>query len=139
VVQMSVWRRFATILAVAVLLAPLCGCDGDPSSPGRVYSVNYSLTMSGNQSTVTTLTYRDTSGVVTVNNPTNGWSVQVSVPGGTTIGMTAQGTVNNGTIQIDMRATSTSSSDQVTGQDSCSAQGIAVACSLAIPTSTVPS
>ena len=136
---MSVWRAIVAIATVAVLLAPVAGCNSDTSSPSRIYSVTYSLSITGNQSTVTVLTYRDSSGIVTVNNPTNGWSVQVTVSGGTTIGMTSQGTVNNGTIQINLQGNETTGNDQVTGQDSCTAQGVAVACSLAIPDSTLPS
>jgi hypothetical protein len=101
--------------------------------------VTYSLTIQGNQSTVTVLTYRTQSGTTTVNNPTNGWSVQVAVSGGTTIGMTSQGTVNNGTIQINMEGREAAGGNQVTGQDSCSAQGLAVPCNLEIPDTTVPS
>jgi hypothetical protein len=136
---MFVKRNLVVIASIVVLLAPLPACNNDDTTASRLYTVTYSLTIQGNQSTVTVLTYRTQSGTTTVNNPTNGWSIQVAVSGGTTIGMTAQGTVNNGMIQINMEGREAGGGNQVTGQDSCSAQGLAVPCNLDIPETTVPS
>jgi hypothetical protein len=113
----------------------------DPFTPNNLrYSVTYSLSITGNQSAVTQLTYRDTTRTITVDNPTNGWSVQVSMFGGTTVGMSAQGTVDDGTIEIRMHAVETSDSGggMTIAQDSCAAQGLAQPCSLIVADYTLP-
>ncbi len=139
VVRMSVWRTVVALAAVVVLLVPLTSCDDDPASPNQLYSVTYSLTIHRSRSTVTVLTYKDQSGTVTVNNPASGWSIQVAVSGGTTVGMTAQGTVDRGSIEIHLNATDSGGAPVYTGQDSCASEGGAVPCNLAIPDSTFPS
>ncbi len=138
---MSFWRTVVAFATIVVLLAPLASCDGDDplTSPNQMYSVTYSLIIHRSKSTVTVLTYRDQSEIVTVNNPDRRWSIQVAVPGGTTVGMTAQGTVHNGSIEIDLLATDAGGASVYTGQDSCAMEGGAVPCSLGIPDSTLPS
>ena len=137
---MSVPRTTVALAAVVLLLVPLAGCDGDaPSTPNQLYSVTYSLIIHRSKSTVTTLTYRDSTGIVTVNNPDRRWTITVSVSGGTTIGMTAQGTVDSGSIEIHLSATDAGGAPVYTGQDSCAFQGGAAPCPLGIPDSTLPS
>jgi len=138
---MSFWRTVVAFAAIVVLLAPLASCDDTPSvsGPNQLYSVTYSLTIHRSRSTVTVLTYRDQSGIVTVNNPDRRWSIQVTVPGGTTIGLTAQGTVDHGSIEIDLSATDSGGAPVYTGVDSCANEGAGLSCNLAIPDSTLPS
>jgi len=122
---MSVLRFVVALAAVVVLLVPLNSCGNDaPSSPtllnSATYSLTYSLTIRRSKSTVSVLTYRDQSGIITVRNPDRRWSIQLSVPSGTTIGMTAQGICDHGSIEIDMSATSTSSTVHDSYSDSAS-------------------
>jgi hypothetical protein len=138
---MSVLRTVVALATIVVLLAPLTSCDGDDvtTAPNQMYSVTYSLIIHRSKSTVTSLTYRDSTGVVTVNNPDRRWTIQVSVSGGTTVGMTAQGTVNNGSVEIYLTATDASGTPVYTGEDSRTSGGGAFPFTLEIPETTLGS
>ena len=86
------------------------------------------------------LTYRDATRTVTVDDPTDGWSVQLSLLGDTTVGMTAQGTVDDGSIEIRMQAIETSNGGGGTtiAQDSCTATGLPQPCNLTVVDYTLP-
>ena len=136
---MSIWRSIVVLATVVVLLFPLAGCDSNPFTPNDLrYSVTYSLTVTGSQSAVTVLTYRDATRTVVINNPTDGWSVQFSLLGDATIGMNAQGTVENGSIEIKMEAVESSGGSVTIAQDSCTSQGSAQPCSLTVADYKLP-
>lgn len=136
---MFCFRTAVALATVVVLLIPLTGCDSNPFTPNDLtYAVTYTLTITGTESTVAVLTYRDATRIVTVENPTNGWAVQLSLYGGTTVGATAQGTVENGSIEIMMEAVQTSGDGRTISQDSCTAEGLAQSCNLTVPDYTLP-
>ena len=139
---MSVSRTLLALATVVVLLVPLtsCGDDDGPllTAPNQIYTVTYSLVIHRSKSTITQLTYRDQSGNVTVNNPDRRWTITVTVSGGTTIGMTARGTVNNGSVEINLSALDSGGRSVYHGQDSRTSQGGAFPCNLEIPETTLP-
>jgi len=129
---MCLLRAGVVVTVAAILLTPMTGCDSNPVSPDRSqYYVTYSLTITGNQSSITALTYKRDSRTVTVNNPTDGWSAEFWTYAGTTVGLTAQGTVRNGTIEIMWRGVHSQGRKEVFGVDSCTAQDSAQPCTLA--------
>ena len=132
---MRVGRTVAALAVASLLVIPITACDSNPVAPDRSqWLVTYSLTISGGQSAVSTLTYRAPNGPVSVNNPADGWSTEFWTYAGMTVGMTARGTVRDGTIEISWRGVkgSGTNSREVFGTDSCSAQGTAQSCSLQI-------
>ena len=132
---MSVRQTAAVLTVVLTLLVPIIGCDSSPVAPDRSqWFVTYSVSITGNQSVVRTLSYRQDARTITVENPSDGWSTQFWTYAGTTVGMTAQGTVQNGTIEIRWRGIKHGGSErrEVFGVDSCSAEETAQSCSLRI-------
>jgi hypothetical protein len=143
---MGVKKRFVILSGVRsviliiifslVVLASGCGGD-DPADPRREYTLTYSLNITG-ESSVDQVTYTVGGRDVTLNDPTDGWALQIAAGDGQSVGASAEGTVKNGEIILYLSAV-TSGRSPITGQDECSeSAGISTVCSLDIPKVTLP-
>jgi len=122
--------RLAVPASLAVLAA-LAGCGGNDDSvrPRRIYTVTYSLNISG-ESSVSEVTYYGGGQYITWDNPPNGWSLQFPVGDGNTVSATAFGSAKSGSIVLYMRV-EREGTDPVVMQDECSeSQGTATICNL---------
>ena len=92
------------IYALAIVLVWLSfSCDVDEGvDPGYVYTVTYSLYISG-ESSVDQVTYYFNGSNTTAHNPSSGWSAKFTVGGGHTVSASATGTAKNGVIWLYMR------------------------------------
>jgi hypothetical protein len=120
-----------------MVVVPLgCG-DDDPAEPRRTYSLTYSLIITG-ESSVDQVTYTFGGRDVTLNDPVDGWSTQITAGEGQSVGASADGTVKNGEIILFMKATSSGVSP-IEGEDQCEeSAGTATVCTLEIPKVTLP-
>lgn len=125
-----------SVLTMLVVFPAGCGED-DPVEPRREYKLTYSLNITG-ESSVDQVTYTFGGKDVTLNDPVDGWSTQITAGEGQSVGASADGTVKNGTIILFMRATSSGVSP-IEGQDQCEeSAGTATNCPLEIPKVTLP-
>jgi hypothetical protein len=120
-----------SLLVILVLCLGAMACEDDPAvEERRLYGVSYSLNISG-ESTVSQVTFYGSGQDNTINNPPDGWSVQITVGDGNVVSASASGTAKNGAIILTMRVIPVSG-DQIVKQDECSeSEGTPTACALA--------
>ena len=130
-------RALVLLVMLSVVILPACGEDEVAAPQRRVYTLTYSLNITG-ESAVEQVTYSVGGQDVTVDNPGNGWSVQFPGGDGQRVGTSAQGFAKNGEIKLYFNA-------QMTGQPAINrveecrdTTGNARTCMLVIPKITLP-
>ena len=101
-----------------------CALSVGPSSPPVAATVTLSATRQG-EGTITSIEYNTDDGEQSVSNPTLPWSRTFDVPSKTAISMSAEGSVEEGELRIDlhMEASEGGSSFTADESDSCSQDG----------------
>jgi len=130
---------FLTFTIVLMLVILICGCGGDDDGvqPRRIYTLTYSLNITG-ESSVDWVEYTLGGQDVRLDSPADGWSLEFPGGDGQSVGASAVGTVKNGSIVLFMTAT-TSGRDSISGQDEChESAGTPTICQLVIPKVTLP-
>jgi hypothetical protein len=121
-------KKFLTpILLLSLLLGFGAGCKKDKETtcslatavnrPPVAMNVTYVATATGD-GVISTLSYIDGSGLVTVSNPTLPWTTTVSVPADADVRITASGTVKNGSLKVEYAGMS--GGVTISGSDMCS-------------------
>ncbi len=103
-------KPFSILLGFSLLILVLFSCKKDKEStcslatavnrPAVGMNVTYVATATGD-GVISTLSYVDGSGVVTVDNPALPWTATVSVPANADVRITATGTVTNGSLKVE--------------------------------------
>ena len=128
---------FVLIVLTLVVFVFGCGDDDNGVEPRRIYTLTYSLNVTG-ESSVDWVEYTLGGQDFRLDNPADGWSAQFPGGDGQSVGATAVGTVKNGAIVLFMTATTTGR-DSITGQDECNeSAGTPTICQLVIPKTTLP-
>ena len=98
-------RRYAVFAVSALLLFVGIGCSEDSTATApSFYKVTYSVSVLGNLSEVLQVTYADTTGPKTVDNPKDDWSVTTYLSSGKAAGVTANSVVIGGAVGLHMVA-----------------------------------
>ncbi|MEQ9103940.1 MAG: hypothetical protein RIE53_04520 [Rhodothermales bacterium] len=102
----------------------VCNLEAGPITTGATATVEYSVTFSGDVD-LESVTYTADAGAQSVTNATSPWNLTRTVPAGTTVALSGDARVRNGTANISMVVTEVSGGGTftVSDSDSCSQTG----------------
>ena len=112
------------VLSVVLVIFESCKKDEEITcnldAPGQVtedMTISFTASKTGD-GVINTLTYKTSEGEQTITNPSLPWTLNVDADGGTSISITAQGTVKDGSLTVAFSGESQGST--IEGSDFCS-------------------